>query len=444
MNVLFIGSGPSSLAAITEYLSKFPTHSISVIDIGAIQSSKVTSTISPKGLKRYFDSDHAFDLNRHVSLTHKEMKPVVWPSSSLGGFSRVWGAALDEDPDQTFQDFLTLDPKNISNEFFTLGALKILAKIGRKLTRFTKLGNELLVHRLAINQDLCVKCGNCITGCPQDAIWFSGNIVKNLKNINYIQGQVTRLHLVDDEVGVSILGLNEIKYFDRVFLGAGPIGTSAIILRSDFGQDKVAFKDSQTFFIPGFRLPIRKNSNSFTLSQIAIRNRVNSKIGWHAQLYPDTSNFKSRARELAPFGRFGRGLISITWPYISKFTCVAIAYLPSENSGSLETELLKNGDLQLRAYSANSKICKENLKSIIKTLRVGGIYTSRYIVKYGEPGEGYHFGSGNYKFVEGSIGELIDGRIWIIDSSALKNINDGPITNQIVKNSKKIIRNIEK
>ena len=93
--------------------------------------------------------------------------------------------------------------------------------------------------RLAI-RNTCVHCNKCMSGCDIDAIWSSTTEMSSLLKQNYISlkfGKVFKIenqvvYYLDEANSTEILSTND---YEKVYLCAGVIGTSKILLNSNFG-----------------------------------------------------------------------------------------------------------------------------------------------------------------------------------------------------------------
>ena len=445
LGIAVVGSGPAALSAVRTWRELDPHTQIDVIDIGREAGPADAQNLVGVALKSYRGSAYPYDLNEFLPLDHVDMRPTVWPSAGFGGFSRVWGAALGQDPplSSLFNPIETLNPMDPRSQLFTRSGLKMAETIQRK-TREHSLGElQPRIHHLAVDSSKCIKCGDCLTGCPTDAIWFAGQGWNSLENIKFVLGgPVTKIVESQDFVNLFIGTNPEPRPYSRVLIGCGPIGTAALLMRSGLLPNEVEIQDSATVFIPLLRLPTFENQNSFALSQFAFDVSRPPLHQIHIQYYPDSRKMVDRAMNFLPFGKL---ILKFLWRCISPFTCAAIAYLDSSDSDAIVLTMRSDGEFSLKPRRKPGS--EENralaLKVIAQNLRKVGLVCLSKLSKFGAPGEGYHFGA-----VEGLdyLGgkSLVPGtsRVHVIDGSGLATIGAGPITDSIVLRAEEIVREI--
>ena len=146
IEVAIIGSGPSSLATVRTLSKSKIKMKIKVLDIENLNLES-----NPAGLKTYFGSTSIYD-QEESSIHHSNMKPVVWPSSGRGGFSRIWGAVFSAENEEIFQSSLKFGIEESDSHFATKSATKLRR-------RYQEVKNpkwELLDHRVAVDPKLCI------------------------------------------------------------------------------------------------------------------------------------------------------------------------------------------------------------------------------------------------------------------------------------------------
>ncbi len=427
MRIAVVGSGPSALATVRQLLESNLRLKIKVLDIG-----NVLETRKPIGFKSYFGSTNMYDRNLS-GLTHLDMKPVVWPSRGLGGFSRIWGAAIGMNPTSNFQRIIKITGPGLESKFTTLSTKKLLKNYNRTKHREW----ELLDHNLAVDPEKGVMCGDCLTGCPTDAIWFAGNEWKNIQGIEVQTNfRVTSIKPVNGAVEVySSTGENLIM--DWVFLAAGAIASSQILMRSELIPKTIEIKDTKTIFFPALRFPIKEDEPSFSLSQLSAKfaNKFGDKF--YLQLYPDSRKISESLNIHKP--KIGK-IVRRFWKALSPWIITGVIYIDQTKSPSLQLTMKDDKSFELRQLPSKmirNKFFKEQnfSKSLFKEF---GILPLFMLGKKAQPGESYHFGS---------ISEIVDlnakakdVRINVVDSSALKQIFPGPVTNDVMDNAKLIVK----
>lgn len=426
MRIAVVGSGPSALATVCQLLESNLRFKIKLLDIGNVLESE-----EPIGFKSYFGSTNMYDRNIN-KLTHVGIKPVVWPSSGIGGFSRIWGAAIGMNPTTNFQRSIKISGPGWESKFATLSAKKLLKKYHR-----TKRHEwELLDHNLAVDPEKCVMCGDCLTGCPTDAIWYAGNEWMNIKGIEVQTNfRVTSIKPVNNAVEVYS-GTGENLIADWVFLAAGAIASSQILMRSGLIPKTIEIKDTKTIFFPALRFPIKEDEPSFSLSQLSAR--FTNKFGdkFYLQLYPDSRKISESLSIHKP--KIGK-IVKRLWKAVSPWIITGVIYIDQTKSPSLQLTMKDNNSFELRQLPTKKRdkfLRAQNFsKSLFKEFAIIPLFM---LGKKAQPGESYHFGS---------ISEIVDlnektkdVRINVVDSSALKHLSPGPITNEVMDNAKLIVK----
>src|SRR5207244_3142002 len=108
----------------------------------------------------------------------------------------------------------------------------------------------------------CARCGLCFAGCPWDAIYSTAPRIRAMAAglaVEYWQGEAA-VDLAEGDDGVTITlvstsgGGRRRERFDAVFVAAGPINSTRLILaaRRLFDQ-RIELKESQKFVLPMLR-----------------------------------------------------------------------------------------------------------------------------------------------------------------------------------------------
>jgi ferredoxin len=427
MRIVVIGTGPSALAAVRQLLTSNLKLEIKVLDIGNISELK-----SPIGFKTHFGSTHMYD-QELSQITHTGIKPVVWPSGSLGGFSRIWGAAIGQNPANNFETSIKITGPGWESKFATLSAKKLIKKYRRAKDHQW----ELMDHNMAVDPAKCVMCGDCLTGCPTEAIWFAGNEWKNLAGIDIqLNFRVISVKVVNDVVEVNS-STGEILTADWVFLAAGAISTSQILMRSELIPKSIQIKDTKTLFFPALRYPVKEGKSSFALSQLSARFVNKIEGNFYLQLYPDSRKISETLGMHKPIIA---KIVKRFWRVLSPWIVTGVIYADEAKSPRLQLTMKDINSFELSKLSpstVNKKFFKkQNLsRSLFKEF---GILPMFMLGKRAEPGESYHFGAISEIIELNTISNIT--RINIVDSSALKHLSPGPVTNDVMDNAKFIVK----
>ncbi len=425
--VVIVGSGPSALATVKTLNNYHNEFQITILDISGNEKQEKNV-----GLKSYFGSTGFYD-TVESKIIHKSMNPVTWPSSGRGGYSRIWGAAVGEIPSSNFPNFINYKVNEESNEFSTKSSLNIQKRyLKRKNPNW-----KILNHVLAVDPKKCIKCGDCLTGCPKDAIWFAGDEWKDIKNVQFNENfRVHRLETYGDKV-VLTSNRGENLEGDFVFIAAGAIASSQILMRSNLIDKTITIKDTAATFFPALRFPIRDGQVKFSLSQISARIKIGENDQKYIQIYPDSRMLAEPIIKHKPKIRF---IIERTWRIISPFMLSIIMYESTSVSAKIRLTMVEEEKFEL----SKLKVQKTH-KSIISKIRTFyylfcdfGILPLIFLGKKGEAGESYHFGS-----IDQAIsfnGDPANRMIRIVDASVLLSIEPGPITDKIMTNASQIVK----
>lgn len=250
----------------------------------------------------------------------------------------------------------------------------------------------------------CRKCGLCMHGCPYDLIFssahpFSKWIAEGA--VDYRSGSTVRRFaekngMVEVEYATPD-GRNERMGFSRLFVAAGVIPTTRIVLSSlNLHGIPVEGKDSHYFLFPLVRLAGAGNVRTErlqTLSQIfvdLVDEGLEGKTG-HAQLYTYSDIIDSSVQAmLGPLAGFAAPLLSRM--------LIAQVFMHSDHSAKLVFELRREPDggecLHVGSVEnpASTRFRRHLLWKFTKNaLRLRAIPGLPF-VKSGQPGRGLHCG----------------------------------------------------
>ena len=423
--IVIVGTGPSGLAAAREIRSLRPSTGIVVLDVG--------STVEPDlqvGLKSYFGSNAMYD-QKNSGLFHKGMKPTVWPSASTGGFSRIWGAAIGDEKNEDLSPNINLNGSD--QIFLTHSAQKMLLANGSIKNKAWKIGD----HYIAVDKSKCTMCGQCLSGCPENAIWFAGNEWHKIKNVEIRANfRLARFVIHPDRIQLKDISGNSVEAH-QVFLAAGAISSTQIMMRSGYLPKEVTIKDTQALFFPALRFPVKETSKSFALSQISASKTTKDGKQMYLQLYPDSRMLAESIKRHKPF--LGR-IVGKIWASLSRVIVTGIVYFDAESSPALQVRMISQSSFELSKtrHVPKKRFCSRLLElnySIAREFRVMPLFS---LGKKGEPGESYH--SGAVEEIHAFNQNVAFSRIRVVDSSGLNEITPGPITHKVMIHAREIVR----
>lgn len=439
-------------------------------------------------LKLLYGSDFPYrEADERLSLRREEVG--LHATLAQGGFSNVWGAALLPYSDLDLAGW-PFDSTALTQHYAAVVRLTGLAGRQDELTRVFPLHTDrptplplsrqaerflsrLEAHgpelersgwlfgqsRLALGgapavEPGCVQCGLCMFGCPYGLIYNSTTSLDTLRahpNFSY-QTDFILDRFEPGSGGLQLHGRDRVSGSacslpaERVFLAAGVIPTTQIVLRSlgRFNQP-VVMRDSQYFLVPllSFSGTGRvRDERLHTLCQLFLEllDPAISAHRIHLQVYTYNSLIgQVLRRALGPLaGAFeGRML-------------VLQGYLHSEHSSTLEVELHPAGAGDtLRVTGRPSAEARRMIGRIVRKLAAQAVQFGALplapAVKVAEPGRGFH--SGGTLPMRQHPGDLetdllgrLPGfeRVHLVDSSVMPTIAAPTITFTAMANAHRI------
>jgi ferredoxin len=283
--------------------------------------------------KLAFGSDYFYAATRSYGRQGGDLDGAQ-PSCSLGGYSVAWGGAVlpfnaDDLNDWPFGlDTLRAHYQAVAAEMPLSGAddalgdyfpsyratletlepsptgATLLERLAAAQTELAAAGAVTGRARLAVHANSgpsgCRHCGLCLTGCPVGAVYETGVEILALARCGALQYRDRQLVLrVKEKQGKAELEMRHIDTgtvewhsFDTIFLGAGTVGTSQILLRSraHFGQP-LSIKEAPKFLLPMIalrKLPTVRygEGNEFATAFMEIDDPGVSPHWVHVQLSP--------------------------------------------------------------------------------------------------------------------------------------------------------------
>lgn len=480
---LVIGSGPSAVAAAASLIDRGirPT----VIDggrdaplealkrqekararvLGPDVSSARFNKSNP-GQKDWFGSNHPFSQPEASPLRYQDPL-VVKASYGVGGLSRVWGGTFAY-PDEwegwprvcrPSSDDLALVRRLVpaahtqwpmGESSLEDGVVRGARSSGEAMRAFMKASTEnwrvrpstVAIDTRPESSSTCVYSAQCLTGCPNDAIWFAGTQIRTWKAqglIEYMPGH-TAVKLLEGEAGVIVHTLSEhgphTITAERVFVAAGPLATGGLLIASGL-VDRLTIRDTATAFLAALSLGSSGfDSNAHHLSQWWVTSLDDR---FSAQVYaPDRSHvarLAARAPQVVASPRLLEAVAARLHP--------VIAYLDSRWSDDL---YLSRDGAHVRVEGRTSRQSVAVFKSYLKLLRAtflkAGYIVPLQAVEFTAPGTGYHSGASMpHGATTDAQGRLSSGsRVHVVDSSVIPRLHVGSITPTVMVNAARIAR----
>ena len=413
------------------------------------------------------------------------------PSFAYGGFSTVWGASMmpylqsdlgkwpvsaDNLADHyaavlqhvpmagRVDDLAEIFPLHTTPGELPLSAQasSLLGTLASGRDKLRKKGVYAGASRLAARFDgnpPCAKCGLCMYGCPHGLIYAASFTVEKLKKdprFTYVPG--IHVQRVREENGTATvhghnLSSNQpVTYSsDRVFLGAGVIGTTEILLRSlgAYGRE-LTLRDSQYFLQPCLRLSGVSGVQLEALHTLAqayleIVDKAVSDYSIHLQVYTYNELFG-----VALSGAAGplKGLLPAN-ALLSRLILLQ-GYLHSDESSTLTCSLERTGEgdkLRVKGVTnpETRKVMGKVQRKLMTVSPLTGLVPLLPLLRKGDPGRGFHTGgSFPMKTTPGEFESDVLGRpagfsrIHAVDSSVFPSIPATTITLTSMANAHRI------
>jgi hypothetical protein len=466
-------------------------------DLAAYQAG-MNPDVGGVPLKLVFGSDFAYrEADEHLGVHYDNVG--LRPSLARGGLSNVWGAAmmpfLERDLDEWPFKVATLAPHYAAvlqlselaachdglEELFPLytkdftelrpsrQSQQLLERMERNREALARVGIRFGRSRLAVRGNLasaksgCVYCRLCMYGCPYGYIYTSADTVAEfLKNpsFSYHSGVIIE-QVRESAQGAEVLGYERATrrplawQGSRVFLAAGAIATTRILLRSlaAYGQT-VWLKDSQYFLLPlvlfrKVRGATREWLHALSQVFLEIADARGGDPTVHFQIY--SNNDLINQAVATTFGPLRRPL-GLLVRDLQERLLVAQGFVHSRHSSRIAVCLGKGagtekGRLDLRAElnpDARQQVRKLVFKLCKQAPRIGALPLP-LMLKIAEPGRSFHSG-GSFPMTrtpEGFQTDLLGRppgwkRIHAVDATVFPSIPATTITFSAMANAHRI------
>jgi hypothetical protein len=426
----------------------------------------------------------------YKNLNNSKNSPTF--TSALGGYSNVWsGSALipaesdlinwPKESVPTYEDYLNVC-KNIpysgyddnlkrffnhpSEINFKIEYPENVIKLKKKLDLINNNNFVSGYARYFINaapqnnknnQNSCRYCGFCMTGCAYDSIFNSGTIIDKLyleKKI-FLKKRYTLKKFLKNKKKITLIFDNDSKvkifHFDKVFVGAGSLNTTKIIVNSlDLYEDNIKFKYATYIVAPmlyynnNFNWP-KKN----TLSPIFLELKNKKIRNWiHCQINEPNEIILSFLK-FFKFKNFFRYCYKF---FLSKILTIQIQ-LHSRYGGVYNIKFFRNNSLSVENKIKNNK---SNINYILNDLKqrllLVNVYLIKYLAKYGNQLENYYIGcsfpmskSNNNTFTTDACGRLKNfNNLHLVDATIFPSIPSTTLGLLLMANAYRITRRVLK
>ncbi len=413
-------------------------------------------------------------------------------SGAFGGFSNAWGAqilpftreAIGEWP-ITYDDLLPhyeailrqLPFAAVTDDYTELfpllapssplpplsdGAEAVLERYARHRTVVRRLGVIVGRARLAFEASRCVECGLCLTGCPFDLIYSARQTLAPAIRRGSVRHEpgLLALEVGEDEVGCWVRarrltdGSIVTKRADRVFVAAGALGSTRIVLNSvRRSVRRLELAESVQFVLPFFAARGQRDPrtySTFTLNQVSMVVRY-GREGLdlaHLHLYPYNPVFEAELpASIARSPRLKTTLL--------RRTVAALGYLPSWASPAMVVDVKKRGIDHLPVVRLSGRRNPATRSALAKTMaRLVGVapaldlWPGVPVLRISGPGKSYHFG-GSLPHVAGKprdgafetdvLGRTAEWRrVHVVDGAVLPSVPSTTFTLSVMANAHRI------
>lgn len=454
-------------------------------DAGALARIKVLGGGEGVPRKLVYGSEYVYEHPRGRQLVTGNGVDFA-PSYALGGLSNAWGAAmlpyLQSDIEDwpitigdlapyyervldfvplaasvdSLADRFPLYTENHCDHRASKQADRFLASLERHRSGLAEDGFTFGKSRLAVtvqrpSGDGCVYCGLCMFGCPYGLIYSSRETLAKLQadpNFKYIGGVVVQ-RLKEDSDGVlihtkTITGEPQLFDADRVFIGAGAIPTTQLIMDT-LDLDETTLKDSQYFLLPMLAMTSTnaRSEELHTLAQIFIElhDESISDRNIHLQLYTYNEIYELELRR-----RFGRVYPLMPTGMVLDRMSLIQGFLHSDDSFKVRV-LREDGTFSLRKVP--NSWTRNVVKRVVGKIRGASLKLGAApllpMLQIAQPGKSFHFGGTFPMKQEPQRGETDVlgrphglGRVHLIDSSVFPSIPATTISLSVMANAYRI------
>jgi choline dehydrogenase-like flavoprotein len=469
-------------------------------DYGLIsENATFGKRVLPK--KVHFGSDYIYAEDRPFSRIATGVEGrVSYPTFAKGGFSNIWGAAvLPPDTCDTidwpvsraemepyFRMTAQLIPLcggdgTLDRSFpaykdalgdFDAGPQgdALLADLKRAETRLLERRTIYGKARLAIHTQVanggvlpCIGCGHCFTGCVRGSIFSTlpllDDLIRNHRVIYLPNMFVDHIEEIGESVTVRAFETRTGEWlslkFEAVFVAAGPINTTRLLLKArDLYDHPVVLKESQKFVVPMMRLHGAESAiehPSVTLASVFLETKVTELSDhWiHTQIVPMNPMMARSAGLPAIDHQHVRYLLK---PLLRRLMAAWVG-MHSDHSSHLELRLQRDRERQIDVLNLDLKVHTEAqaaARLAAKDLFAQGLMFRTvfcyWMIKFSNPGSGTHCGASfpmknhpSNVLHSDRLGRPFGwSRIFVVDSSVLPSIPGTTLAFSVMANAYRI------
>jgi choline dehydrogenase-like flavoprotein len=452
--------------------------------------------------KRTYGSDYPFrDLGQTTGL-HGEPADTNLDvvSSAYGGFTSVWGAQLMPFAPSTFDRWpiswtemethyrAVLDEVPLAAEDDDLAdlypllkpssglpplgprAIAVLSRYETHRAVLRQRGVTVGRARLALRADGCTRCGLCMTGCPHALIYSAAETMdtaRRLPNVRYLDGLLVERIGQDGEHALAWCrdlrtGQRHEFRADRIFVGAGGLGTTRLVLGSlSDASTTVEAAESRQFVLPFVSSrpvadPRRPGARDFTLNQFNLLLDVDAegRNTSAVHCYPYNPAFFDalpaplRRKSAAPLAAHVLRRLTVGFGYLPSWASPRIRVTTSRGAtdGLPELHLSPSGDLR------RPPMLGAALRRLVIAAPRLDLWPVLTHVSLSGTGKSYHFG-GTFPHRQPTTTGLASGtdrwgrllgwdRVHLIDGSVLPAVSATTYTLTVMANAHRIVTEV--
>ena len=465
-SILLIGSGPSSYASCLRLLKS--EYEIFLADGRNLEGLREVSCVYENNnsnedsrVKKFSESN--LDMN-FIPKDNNYPKP----SLIFGGYSNIWGGAVallnkdknskwglvSEEIENGYKNFINeLNVHSNRKDFdkYTNNKLPVSEREKILINKLNKQSNNnffvdysAIALENRIDESICKICGEYSWSCKTNSSWSSTTRFKQLivnKKINYLKNAVVNkiLEKVDEDIVIVELlvdGKIEIKEFNKVFVGAGAIGTSKIMMNSISNLKQIEIKSNDLVTIP--YINFSKNSKKLHTFSDIFFNFQNNNYKFFGQIYGISENLFKMSANAVPIATKLKYLVK---PFL-RYSGGIFLYIDENLSSSL---IIKEKNIQIPGRKSDNKRSRKAIFILFLKLLKAGVLTFPFLGTKKKYGNSNHYGSqfplndnSNPNSTD-SFGRLeVFNNVHIVDSSVLPYLEPGPITLTVMANSYRI------
>lgn len=336
-------------------------------------------------------------------------------------------------------------------------AAGLLARAERRRGELARMGVVAGAARQAAQQG-CQVCGLCLHGCPYEYVFKASQVLeKMIQTPRFAYRPGLRVTSFGEQAdGVEVVcrredGTAEIVRGARLFLAAGVLQSSEIVLRSAAPQSEVELLDSQHLFLPMLHLwrtaadPGRERRHALTQVFVELLDPAVSPFTVHAQLYTYSEFYALDMKR-----RYGARLplAGPLFEALARRLIVWQVFLHSDHSHRIGLQLAPGSDkrrLRLIHNPAMAPAAGRARAALARAARRLGLAVLTPASRLGAPGSSFHVG-GSLPMRRRPSGLESDrlgraaglSRVHVVDASVFPSIPATTITYSVMANAHRI------